>query len=182
MEKEVDRSAWIIIDLVNDFVTGKFGSESAVQVASKTRSVMENSGDRLIRIFTLDTHIPNDPEFAVWGEHCLIGTRASELDPSLEHYDGYRIRKRRYDAFLETDLDAYLRANCVNTLYLSGVSTDICVMHTAAGAFFRYYRTAVIEDLCASIDSKSHSTAIELMKRLYGTRIIRSDEFLKEVA
>jgi nicotinamidase/pyrazinamidase len=181
MEAKAVNKAWIIVDMVNDFVTGKFGSEAAAVAAVNTGKALSQIGDKLLVVFTLDTHVPGDPEFRIWGEHCLVGTSASELDKNVSSYTGYRIRKRRYDSFLDTDLDPYLRMHNVTDLFISGVSTDICVAHTVAGAFFRYYNTAVIKDLCASIDPSDHSRALKSMKKYYGTRIINLRQFLTEV-
>ncbi|MGC8515095.1 MAG: cysteine hydrolase family protein [Thermoplasmata archaeon] len=181
MEVEAVTKGWIIVDMVNDFVTGKFGSEAAVAAAKNTGKALSKVVDKLPVVFTLDTHVPDDPEFKVWGEHCMIGTAASELDSIVAGYKGYRIRKRRYDAFLDTDLDPYLRMHNVTDLYISGVSTDICVAHTVAGAFFRYYKVTVVKDLCASIDPSDHSKALKSMKKYYGARIINLQQFLTEV-
>ena len=109
MEKKAVKSAWLIVDLVNDFVTGKFGSEKGIQVAERTAEILEDLEGKITVIFTLDTHVPGDPEFSVWGEHCLIGTDGSRLYPKLKGMKGYSITKRHYDAFLGTDLDLYLR-------------------------------------------------------------------------
>lgn len=173
-------SAWIIVDLVNDFVTGKFGSGSALAAAEKTAKVLENIDGNMEIIFTLDTHIKDDPEFRVWEEHCLSGTPGCELHSSVSGYQGYRIRKRHFDAFFDTDLDGYLRARKIQKLYISGVSTDICVLHTAAGAFFRNYDTTIIEDLSAAIDESRHRDALSAMERNYGATIIDSETFAGE--
>ncbi|MDS0256627.1 cysteine hydrolase [Thermoplasmatales archaeon AK] len=171
----------LIIDLVNDFVTGKFGSERAVKVVSSTVKILEKVSVKVPVIFTLDTHIKNDPEFAVWGEHCLIGTRDSQLHPDLEKFPGYRITKRHYDAFFETDLEGYLKALNITELYVFGVSTDICVLHTVSGAFHRYLKTSVVEDLCAAINEERHKEAIDFMSRNYGARVISSAAMLEEL-
>ncbi len=174
------KTAWIIVDLVNDFVSGKFGSKGADRVVAKTAEVLSRLDDKLLTVFTLDSHVPGDPEFKVWGEHCLVGTHGSELDDRLKPYYTYGIRKRRYDAFLETDLDAYLRMHDVRKVYISGVATEVCVIHTVAGAFFRYYDVSVIEDLCSSISPSGHEIALEQMKKYYGTKISSASEFEKE--
>ncbi|MCL6089751.1 MAG: cysteine hydrolase [Candidatus Thermoplasmatota archaeon] len=175
------RSAVIVIDMVNDFVNGVFGSEEAVDLAKKFPSFLEKIGDSAEIIFTLDTHINFDPEFKVWGEHCLIGTKASELVDELRGVEGYKITKRHYDAFFDTDLDGYLRARGVNRIFLSGVSTDICVLHTAAGAFFRHYDVSIIKDFCAAIDPAKHEEALSFIKRNYGSNIITSIEALEVI-
>lgn len=176
----MNNMAYVVVDLVNDFVNGKFGSKEAAAVASKTAGVLR-SMNKIPIIFTMDSHIKNDPEFKVWGEHCIVGTEGSELVKDLEGIKGFKVRKRHFDSFHDSDLDGLLRALNVNKIYVSGISTDICVLHTAAGAYFRYYEITVIDDLCASIDPAHHERALEDMKRNYGARIIDSDQFLKEV-
>ncbi len=176
-----EKKAWLVVDLVNDFVKGKFGSDRSVSVAEKTGRVLSEVEGKIDVIFTLDTHIKDDPEFRVWSEHCLIGTEACELHASVSGHEGYRIRKRHFDAFYDTDLDGYLRALGIDVLYMSGISTDICVLHTAAGAFYRGYIPFVIEDLCSAIDDTRHNDAIMAMKRNYGAKIIDSDSFKGDV-
>ncbi len=173
--------AVIVVDLVNDFVSGKFGSERGIEVAGNTAKFLKILNGRYPVIFTLDTHVPGDPEFKVWGEHCLEGTKGSELDSSLVDIDGYRIRKRHYDSFYDSDLDGILRMHGISHVYVSGISTDICVQHTVAGAFFRNLQITVIEDLCATIDPDNHVLSIKAMKRNYGVKVITLAEAEKEL-
>lgn len=172
----------IIVDMVNDFVSGKFGSEQKKSLASKVRETLLQIPERIPLIFTQDSHLKNDPEFKVWGEHCLLGEWGSEICPELSGFRGYRLRKRHYDAFFETDLDGYIRAMGIDHLYIFGISTDICVLHTASGAFHRYIPFSIPQDLCASIDAELHGDAIDFIKRNYGARIIDSSVMLDEVA
>ncbi len=174
--------AVIVVDLVNDFVIGRFGSEAAVSVAERTAEFLRWLSGRIPVIFTMDTHIMNDPEFRVWGEHCLAGTDGCELYGSLKHIDGYRVRKRHFDSFYDSDLDGLLRAHNVGEIYVLGISTDICVLHTAAGGFYRNFRLNVIGDLCSSIDPGVHERALEEMKRNYGARVITLEEARKDLA
>ncbi len=175
------KSALIIVDMVNDFVTGKFGSESAREVLKRMPKTIRNAEGKMEIVFTLDTHIENDPEFKVWGEHCLINTPGSELAAGLRDFAGYRIRKRHYDAFFDTDLDGFLRTRGVSMVFVCGVSTDICVQHTVAGAFFRNYEVYVIRNLCASIDPGRESESLSFMERNYHVRLINDSELLTEV-
>ena len=171
----------IIVDMVNDFVSGKFGSEQKKSLASRIGETLRQMPVSIPLIFTQDSHIKNDPEFKVWGEHCLLGEWGSEICPELSDFNGYRLRKRHYDAFFETDLDGYIRAMGIDHLYIFGISTDICVLHTASGAFQRYIPFSVPQDLCSSIDGKLHADAIDFMRRNYGARIIDSSVMVAEV-
>lgn len=165
--------AFIVVDLVNDFVCGKFGSNEAVKIAEKAYKFLKGKEKEELIIFTMDSHIKNDPEFKVWGEHCLENTDGSSLYGPLNEINGYKIKKRHYDSFYDSDLDGILRAHNVNEVFIFGISTDICVMHTVAGAFYRYYKINVIEDLCAAINGEMHEKAINEMKRLYGISVTR---------
>lgn len=183
MENELKpKSAWIVVDLVNDFVNGVFGSDQARMILKKTLSVLDEVKNSVLLVFTQDSHIHNDPEFSIWGEHCIMGTGGSELCEGLDVYEGYKIRKRHYDAFYDTDLPGFLTASGIDKLYISGISTEICVQHTVSGAFMRYYDTTVVVDLCTSIDPGKHSSSIDFMKRVYGVRVIDSEEFVTEVS
>lgn len=177
-----DNPALVVIDIVNDFVTGVFGSDRAKSTADRISRQLKKIGDRVPVIFTRDSHIKGDPEFKVWGEHCMEGTYGSELYPGLSGIGGFHIRKRHFDSFFESDLDGLLRALSVGRLYMFGISTDICVQHTVAGAFFRYYDITVVDDLCASIDPETHADAIERMKINYGIRVIGSEQLIREVS
>lgn len=175
------RSALVIIDMVNDFVTGVLGSEAARNTAMRISEIMKVVDGRIMTVFTRDSHIEGDPEFAVWGEHCLIGTEGNRLCPELKDFGGFDITKRHFDSFFESDLDGLLRARKINHLYLCGISTDICVLHTASGAFHRYYGITVVEDMCSSLDPSKHSIALNDMKTNYGAEIITSDQLIREV-
>ncbi len=181
MRSQLTKSAVIVVDLVNDFVSGKFGSERSKIVSKKSADFLDRIAGKLPVIFTMDTHIKNDPEFRIWGEHCLEGTWGSQISPDLEHIAASRIRKRHYDSFYDSDLDGLLRAWDVKTLYIFGISTDICVQHTVAGAFYRNYDVKVIEDLCTSIDQSRHMSALEFIKTNYGAMIMQSEEALNEI-
>ena len=176
-----ENSCIIVVDMVNDFVRGKFGGKDKEMLAERMRSLLEGLSGKFPIIFTLDTHIRDDPEFRVWGEHCLENSWGSQICDELSGLSGYRIRKRHYDAFHDTDLDGYLRAKKIEHLLIMGVSTDICVLHTVSGAFHRYYRTTVIEDMCLSIDHERHNEAISFMHRNYGVEISTSQVLKGEV-
>ena len=176
-----ENSALVVVDIVNDFVTGVFGSERGRETAERIASVIQRVEGKIPVIFTKDSHIEDDPEFKVWGVHCVDGTEGARIYPALQKFDAFHIKKRHFDSFFDSDLDGLLRAKNITTIYLCGISTDICVLHTASGAFFRYYDITVVDDMCSSLDPSRHTDALEDMKTNYGARVIDSDEFIKEV-
>lgn len=168
--------AFIAVDFVNDFVEGSLGSSNARVVAERTREFLSKVHKSEEIIFTLDTHPVGDKEFKLWGEHCLEGTTGSELWDGMNAIGGKRIRKGNYDAFFETSLDQYLKDMDIHTLYIFGISTDICVTSTVSGAFYRNFEIVVLKDLCASLRQEDHDAALLWMKRLYGAQIMNSIE------
>ena len=71
------------------------------------------------------------------------------------------IRKTRYSAFWDTDLDARLKALGVDTLVVAGLTTECCVDSTARDAFNRDYHVFVAADACAAYEPDLHALALK---------------------
>ena len=130
--------ALIIVDMLNDFVIGKLGSEPAKKVVTPNKELISFAHKNNIPvIYTCDSHLENiDFEFTKWDSHALkddVGSQiVDELKPTKKDFVIY---KRRYSAFFHTDLDLLLKELKVDTLIVTGVQTHICVIHTLASAF-----------------------------------------------
>ena len=142
--------ALISIDYTEDFVAdhGKLTAGAPAQAISDaiyrvTQKAFER-GDYIF--FTIDAHEENDvfhPESKLFPPHNIIGTSGRNLYGKLadfyqEHAGDSRVfwmDKRHYSAFSGTDLDIRLRERKVDTVILTGVLTDICVLHTAIDAY-----------------------------------------------
>jgi len=172
--------ALLIIDMINDFVhpRGKLfipQSRDILPNLSKVVDHFRKSNEEVI--FICDSHIEGDKETEIWGNHALEGEWGSQIVEELKPNPRDRIiLKRRYSAFLYTDLDLYLRERGINTLYLSGVATNVCVLYTAADAFMRGYEVKVIEDCVASFSKEDHEFAIKQMREILKAEIVRSEE------
>ncbi len=174
------KPALLIIDMLEVFVRGRLraeGAEEIIPVIARLRSEFRRRG--LPVIYTNDAHYEFDFEVRHWGPHAIRGSREAEVVPELKPEEGdFIVLKRRYDAFFATDLDLLLRELGVDTVVLTGVATDICVLHTAAGAFFRGYRVVVVEDGVAGVTRESHRWALEYMRRVYGAEVRKAEEVL----
>ena len=80
--------------------------------------------------------------------------------------------KRHYSAFSGTDLDIRLRERRVTTVVLTGVLTDICVLHTAIDAYNLGYDIEVVESATASLTPEAHDFAIGHFKNVLGATIV----------
>jgi ureidoacrylate peracid hydrolase len=78
------------------------------------------------------------------------------------------IRKRWYDAFAGTPLDAALRARGVDTLVVTGTMTDICVLATVIGAFNHEYRITVVDDAVTTLWPEIQQATLDIIGRAYG--------------
>lgn len=73
------------------------------------------------------------------------------------------IRKARYSAFWNTDLDARLKALGVDTLVIAGLTTECCVDGTARDAFNLDYHVFVVADACAAYEPDLHAGALKML-------------------
>ena len=115
--------------------------------------------------------------------HNIIGSPGLEIMPGL--YDRSRdmlVRtKKRYDCFLATDLDFILRTHGINTLLLTGINTNSCVLATACAANVRDYAVLVIEDCVDTMDGPQlHEAALACIRTAFGW-VMSGDEAIATV-
>lgn len=173
--------ALIIVDMIKEFVTGRFGSEPAQRIVPTIKgliSLFKEKGHKVI--YACDAHKPWDKEFEIWGEHALENSEGAQVVDELQPApDDIIIKKRRYDAFWGTDLEMTLKEFGINELFIVGISTDICVLNTVAGAFYRGFKTYVITDATASITEEGYKNGLEYIKKIYGAVLLPSEEVKK---
>jgi ureidoacrylate peracid hydrolase len=81
------------------------------------------------------------------------GTPGVDIYPELAPEPGeHVIKKHRYSGFFGTDLDIILREWGVDTVIISGTTTENCCHATARDAMFRNYRVAFLSDATATYD------------------------------
>ncbi len=89
--------------------------------------------------------------------------------------------KKRYDCFLATDLAFVLAALGVNTLLLTGVNTNSCVLTTAITAMTRDFAVVVVSDCVDTVDGPEfHRNALAIVERAFGW-VMSSEEALAAV-
>ncbi len=92
--------------------------------------------------------------------HNLQGTPGTEIMPGL-YADGDLVidTKKRKDCFYATDLEFALRARDVNTLLITGVNTNSCVLCTTAVATTLDFLPIVVTDCVGSMDGEAQHEA-----------------------
>ncbi len=179
--------ALISIDYVVDMVaaSGKLTVGSPAQaisdrIAQVTRESFEN-GDYIF--FAIDAHREEDhfhPEMKLFPPHNIIGTQGRNLyGPLADFYQVYKhharvhwIDKRYYSAFSGTDLDVRLRERRVDTVVLTEVLSDICVLHTAIDAYNKGYQIEVVASAIATLTEERHQFALNHLRYVLGATIL----------
>ena len=88
------------------------------------------------------------------------------------------IEKTKYNAFLNTPLDARLRNRGIATLIVSGVYTNVCVGTTAQEGCMRDYHIVVPKDLVVGTEESLNESYLLNISRYFGT-VTSSDELLR---
>ncbi|MBZ9987135.1 cysteine hydrolase [Mesorhizobium sp. BH1-1-5] len=82
------------------------------------------------------------------------------------------IKKHRYDAFHNTQLETVLRnirgAGQVDTVIIIGTVTSICCESTARSAFMRDYKVAFVSDANGGLDEASHDATLAIIGKVFG--------------
>ena len=166
----------LVVDMVVGFMEPGHnlycGDESREIIPRIQELIEREQADGGTVIFICDTHDPDDLEFQMFPVHCVRGTEEPEVITELRDYEGETIRKRRYSAFFETNLEDRLAELNPDRIIVCGVCTDICVMHTAADARNRDYAVEVPTDCVASFDKDAHRYALDHMEKILGARLI----------
>ena len=97
--------------------------------------------------------------------HVIAGDKSSDVLADLEpHPDDYYIVKYRWSAFHQTYLDLALRTRGIDTIIVSGGSTDVGVTSTLYSGRDLDYNMIVASDACGtSHDQRAHDMLMELV-------------------
>lgn len=124
----------------------------------------------------------------LWPIHCVEYTHGASIvqelnkgciqkyfykgnDPSIDSYSAFFDNQKKR----ETGLDTFLRTKNVTTIFLSGLTTEYCVMYTALDGLKLGYKVVVILDACRPVNlhPSDEKNAIKKMRKS-GVQIIHS--------
>ena len=175
------KAAVLVIDVINDFVSGELGSERAVAILPNVERLLMHARQIGVPVvYVTDAHLPGAREFDVWPRHAEEGTDGARVVDEIRPEErDHHLLKRRYSCFYATGLDALLRELGVDTLVFTGLVTNICIQHTAADAFFRGYRLVVPRDCVEAPSDEAQEASLSYMEEMYGAEITMSDTLIK---
>ncbi len=180
--------ALIVVDYSQDFVADD-GALTAGQVAQDledyiSQLILEFSENKDYIVFANDCHQADDPyhpETKLFPPHNIEGSSGREFygkvgqvfDQIKDQNHVYYTDKRRYSAFKGTEVDLRLRERQITEVWLVGVVTDICILHTAVDAYNLGYQIVVPEAGVASFNKSGHQWALDHFENTLGGRVIR---------
>ena len=107
------------------------------------------------------------------GLHCIEDSPYTDYAKLTYPIQGeYLISKRRYSAFFGTDLEILLKGLHVDTLYLIGGLTDVCIHYTAVDAHQHDYHIKVVTDAVAGSSTEAHHYALRAIQYLQRNALI----------
>jgi nicotinamidase/pyrazinamidase len=134
-------------------------------------------------IFACDSFLERD--FIFKGRmkpHSLRGTDGALVIDELEKDNAdILLPKRRFSAFFKTDLDQTLHVWGIDTVALTGIATNFCVLNTAFDALSHDFSVIIVADACAAHSPDVHASTLKNYEHtpLYPLfRILNCDELM----
>ena len=190
MDIDLDYTALLVIDAIDAVPEGEdtvYANELSPEMAAfraNVAEVVELAHENGIPVlFCNDGHIEGlDQELELWGPHGIKGKTRIFPEIDVEDYD-LVIPKRRYSAFFQTALELTLSEIGADTLFVVGCDTNVCVLHTLADAFYRNFKTVVIEDATITfLGVGTQEGAIDMFGKCYGSEILSVEELKSALA
>jgi nicotinamidase-related amidase len=174
-------TALLLIDVINpiDFEGGERLLEHALPMAEALAALK-----RRARAAKIPAIYVND-NFGRWRSdfrHLVEAFLQSEVrgKPVVEllrpEEDDYFVLKPKHSAFHQTNLETLLGYLKADTLIITGMASDICVLFSANDAYMRDFRLFIPPDCTASEDRKEHQQVLNLMGRVLKAELKLSTE------
>lgn len=168
-----DKTAVLVVDMQNDFVlvNGAIPADGAGEIMDNLTELLEMARKNNIQvIYTSHVHRGDYSDFGIAHYFepisCIEGSRGSEIcDPIKPKEGDFVVTKRRYDAFIGTELDLYLRNHGIKNIIFAGVLTDACVFATLHHARCLDYKICIVSDCCAGSTKAKHEAALDIMRQ-----------------
>ncbi len=185
------------IDTQIDFMLphGKLYVPGAEQIIPNLVRLMGYARERDIPVISsADAHTPDDPEFAIWPAHCVIGTPGQQRIPETQfanptvvpsrpgaftaprRWSGQTIlEKPTYDTADNPNFDALLNSLGPRRCIVFGVATEYCVRADALFLRKRGFPVDLVTDAIKAITEEGGRKAIKEMKAA-GVRLVTTAE------
>ncbi len=200
------RALFFDVDTQHDFIDadGKLPVPDAAEIVGNMRRLTEFAVENDIPIVaSVDAHPRNDPEFDVFGEHCVPGTPGQEkleettapgcetlnperLDQQIERLARGKtpqlvIETQSLDVFDKPMTERILSALRPERVYVYGVTTEYCVLRAVLGLRRHNYEVTVVSDAVKPVEEGAGQAAIAHM-RTSGAALAETESVLEALA
>jgi nicotinamidase/pyrazinamidase len=186
---DVDTQADFMLPAGSLFVKGAEG------IVPNLKRLMDCARARNIPVLSsADAHAPDDPSFAQWPPHCVVGTpgqlripetsfpsalvisnRPGRFEPPREWSGQYIVEKQEYDATTNVNFSAILQSLGERRFVVFGVATEYCVRGTALGLRALGKPVDLVTDAIREIKPEDGRKAIDEMVAA-GVRLVKTEE------
>jgi nicotinamidase-related amidase len=171
MKPDFKRSCLLVVDMQNFFLDPKsptFTPGGLAILPNVTKLIQAFRKKKLPVIYTTHIHKSKEMEGGIlgwwWEGMVLENTKEAEIHPDLTPLPEEKvIRKHRYSAFYNTDLDIVLRCLEITDLIITGVMTNLCCESTARDAYFRDLRVFFLLDATGTVNEELHLATLKNM-------------------
>ena len=165
---ECEKTALLIIDMENYFASpsgNSFLSDTKYIVPNIKKLLCYFREHKLPVIYTAHQHLNPSVDGGMlskwWGSSIMEGSLQAEICDELKPAGERVIKKRRYSAFYQTDLELLLRGMNIENLVITGVMTNLCCETTARDAFVRDFRVFFMADGNCSATEEMHLASLK---------------------
>lgn len=169
--------ALLIIDMINDFKFeyGPVLAEKALRMTDPILKLKKQFKQQNLPVIYINDHYQlwqaNLPNLIA---HCSNKQSVPILKKLAPQEDDYFLMKPKHSAFYNTPLETLLRELSINTLVLTGIAGNICVLFTANDAYMRGYQLIIPSDCIESNDYRDNEYALLMMKNVLKANILTS--------
>jgi nicotinamidase-related amidase len=161
------QAVYLCIDMQNIFMPGApWATPWMARVAPVIAEITARFAKRTVFTRFMTPLRPEDMP-GMWQRYYQRWRRVTraEIDPTLleliPELKGFSppatvIDKMHYSPFTEPNLKRYLRHYNIDTLFITGAETDVCVLAAVLGAIDRGFRTIVVTDVICSSTDEGH--------------------------
>lgn len=163
--------ALLLIDWINDleFDEGDKLLPQALAAAKATAALRRRAKQAEVPVIYCNDNFGRwRSDFRALLEHVLgDGVRGQPLAELLApDEDDYFVLKPKHSGFHSTTLDVLLAHLGADTLILTGIAGNFCVLFTAQDAYMRDFRLLVPRDCVASEEQRDNDYALEHMAKV----------------
>ena len=187
MGNESMKQALLIIDVQNEYFTGKMPVTYPEGSLANIKKAMDRAHEALVPVVVIQhtNPVPDAPAFRK-------GTHEWELhDEIKKRHADLVIEKNLPGSFTGTGLAQWLEKNGITTLTIAGYMTQMCCDTTARQAFHLGYGVNFLADATGTLsvtNSAGSVTAEELHRAILVTqqmrfsRVMSTEDWLEEIA